>query len=81
MSNPPKAKEYKKLELEGEAASVIQSILDAANEISAFLRHSPIVKLETSNDFGDEQLHQDVHCDEIIEKHLIKNKSVMAFAS
>lgn len=58
------AKQYLKLQLDDDGVeSVIKSILDAANEISSFLRHSPIFKLETSNDFGDEQLHQDVHCD------------------
>ncbi len=81
MDSPTKAKQYLKLQLEGEVQSVIQTILDAANEISSFLRHSPIFKLETSNDFGDEQLHQDVHCDEIIEKHLKLNPLVKAFAS
>jgi len=50
-------------EVKGEASSVLQSILDAAQEISAFLRHSPIVVLETQNAFGDTQLHQDIHCD------------------
>jgi hypothetical protein len=50
----------------GNEATVIQSILDSCIEISSFLRHSPIVKLETSNPFGDVQLHQDVECDKII---------------
>lgn len=72
---------YIKAEIKGEASSVLQSILDASQEISAYLRHSPIVVLETQNLFGDTQLHQDVHCDEIIEKHLKKNPEVKAFAS
>lgn len=82
MESPKKtAKDYLKLSLEGEVESIIQSILNAANEISYFLRHSPIFKLETSNDFGDQQLHQDVECDLIIEKHLKLNPLVKAFAS
>jgi len=52
--------------ISGHESSVIRSILDACMEISNFLRHSPIVKLETVNLFGDTQLHQDVKCDEII---------------
>jgi sedoheptulose-bisphosphatase len=45
------------------------------------LRHSPIIKLESTNQFGDEQLHQDVHCDAVIEKHLERNHLVKGFAS
>ena len=50
-------------------------------EISNFLRHSPIVKLETVNLFGDTQLHQDVKCDEIIQNHLKLNPLVIGYAS
>lgn len=81
MDSHSHPKEYLKLSLEGDVPSVVQTILNAANEISSFLRHSPIFKLETSNDFGDQQLHQDVHCDQIIEKHLRLNPLVKAFAS
>lgn len=55
--------------------------MDASIEISTFIRHSPIVELETSNAFGDQQLHQDIRCDEIIEAHLRKNQEVKGFAS
>ena len=72
---------HKKAVFSGPEASVVQSILDACMEISAFLRHCPIFKLETCNAFGDEQLHQDVQCDDIIEKHLRNNASVKGFAS
>lgn len=66
MEKKTNIREYLTADVQGEQASVIKSILDASMEISNFLRHSPIVKLETSNHFGDEQLHQDVHCDAII---------------
>jgi fructose-1,6-bisphosphatase len=45
------------------------------------LRHSPVIVLESQNKFGDTQLQQDVHADEIIERHLKKNKLVKGFAS
>lgn len=73
--------EYLKPDLQGDDASVILSILDASREISYFLRHSPIIALESVNKFGDQQLHQDVECDLIIEKHLKKNPKVKFFAS
>jgi fructose-1,6-bisphosphatase len=72
---------YKRAVASGAEGSVVKSILDACVEISAFLRHSPIVKLETFNLFGDEQLHQDIVCDGIIEKHLKLNQLVKGFAS
>jgi len=34
-----------KANTKGEAASVIQSLLDASKEIADFLRHSPIIAL------------------------------------
>ena len=39
------------------------------------------MKLETENKFGDQQLHQDVHCDGVVEKFLRKNPEVKGFAS
>lgn len=81
MENRDHLKNYLVPEITGEAASVIKSILDACLEISSFLRHSPIVKLDTSNLFGDEQLHQDLACDKIIETHLRRNSQVKGFAS
>lgn len=72
---------YLKPDLQGEEASVIQTILKSAEEVSFFIRHSPIVKLESFNNFGDQQLHQDVVCDEIVEKHLKANNTVKFFAS
>lgn len=81
MENPKTGRVYKRAVITGDEGSVVQSILNACMEISSFLRHSPIVKLETSNLFGDEQLHQDVQCDEIIEKHLKLNPLVKGYAS
>jgi hypothetical protein len=46
--------------------SIIESILDSVKEISITLQHTPVVVLETFNKFGDQQLHLDVHCDEIV---------------
>jgi fructose-1,6-bisphosphatase len=37
--------------------------------------------LETVNKFGDQQLHLDVHCDEVVQKHLALNPSVRGIAS
>ena len=65
--------EYLKPDIQGPESSVIHTLLDASIEISNFLRHSPVVVLKTINKFGDQQLHQDVKCDEIVEKHLRKN--------
>jgi sedoheptulose-bisphosphatase len=59
----------------------VQTILDASRAVSLFIRHSPIIALESTNKFGDLQLHQDVRCDEIIEEHLRKNPEVRGFAS
>ena len=53
--------------------SVLNTILDAVKDIADALQHTPVMKLETKNTFGDEQLHQDVHCDELVEKHLRLN--------
>lgn len=73
--------DYPAAEIGGPEASVLQTILDATAEIAVFLRHSPIIALESTNKFGDTQLKQDVHCDEIIEKHLKKNHLIKGFAS
>lgn len=40
-----------------------------------------MVVMESTNLFGDQQLHQDIKCDEIVEKHLKGNALVKAFAS
>ncbi len=45
MEKKTNIREYLTADVQGEEASVIKSILDAAMEISNFLRHSPIVKL------------------------------------
>lgn len=37
--------------------------------------------LESVNQFGDQQLMQDVHCDELVEKHMRLNESVKSIAS
>jgi len=37
--------------------------------------------LETVNKFGDQQLHLDVHCDELVEKHLRENPMIRGLAS
>jgi len=58
---------YLKPDLQGEEASVLLTILDASKEISYFMRHSPIYEVGSTNKFGDQQLHQDIKCDEIIE--------------
>jgi fructose-1,6-bisphosphatase len=81
MENNQNGHSYKKAVFSGPEKTVIESILDACVEISAFLRHSPVFKLESCNLFGDKQLHQDVQCDDIIEKHLRKNSLVKGFAS
>jgi fructose-1,6-bisphosphatase len=56
-------------------------LLEASKEIAEFLRHSPVIVLETINKFGDQQLHQDIKCDELVEKHLRKNPLIKGFAS
>lgn len=49
-----------------EHSSVIETLLDAVREITIVLQHTPVMVLETRNKFGDQQLHLDVHCDEIV---------------
>lgn len=46
--------------------NILETILNAVKEISVALQHTPVIKLESFNKFGDEQLHQDVHCDELV---------------
>lgn len=53
-----------------EYSSVLESLLEAVKEITVTLQHTPVVVLETVNKFGDQQLHLDVHCDEVVQKHL-----------
>lgn len=72
---------YPEYHFEAKEISVLNSILESVREIAYFLQHSPIVKLETENKFGDQQLHQDVHCDELVERYLRKNPQVKGFAS
>lgn len=62
-------------------SSVIESILNAIVEITVTLQHTPVIVLETVNKFGDQQLHLDVHCDEVVQKHLAQNPSVRGIAS
>jgi fructose-1,6-bisphosphatase len=47
-------------------SSVLESLLSAVREITITLQHTPVMVLETVNKFGDQQLHLDVHCDEIV---------------
>ena len=60
---------------------VLTTLLSASAHISRFLRSSPTVVLDTSNAFGDQQLHQDVYCDELVEKYLNSNPAIRGFAS
>ena len=62
-------------------SSVIESILNAIVEITVTLQHTPVIVLESVNKFGDQQLHLDVHCDEVVQKHLAQNPSVRGIAS
>lgn len=62
-------------------SSVIETILECVKEISITLQHTPVIVLETVNKFGDQQLHLDVHCDELVEKHLKENPLIRGLAS
>jgi len=62
-------------------SSIIDSLLDCIREITIILQHSPVIVLETVNKFGDQQLHLDVHCDEVVEKHMRDNDLVRGIAS
>lgn len=62
-------------------SSLIHTLLAAIKEISKSLEHSPVVQLESKNKFGDLQLHQDIHTDQIVEKHLRENPTIRGFAS
>ena len=73
--------QYLKPDIQGPESTVILTILQAWQEVSTFLRNSPVISLESTNLFGDQQLHQDVICDEIIEKHLRQNPLIKGFAS
>ncbi|CDW72877.1 sedoheptulose--bisphosphatase [Stylonychia lemnae] len=54
------------LKLDGELGQVYQGILEACKEIAEHLRYSTSNKIQTTNDFGDVQLDQDVQTDSLI---------------
>jgi fructose-1,6-bisphosphatase len=62
-------------------SSVIDTLLECVREIAVTLQHTPVMVLETVNKFGDQQLHLDVHCDELVEKHLRENSMIRGLAS
>lgn len=64
-----------------EHSTVIQTLLDAVKNIAKVLEITPVMVLETFNKFGDQQLHLDVQCDEIVEKFLKENPLVRGCAS
>ena len=53
-------KELKIVTFEGELGKVMEGIFDASKEIAEHLRYSTVHKIQTTNDFGDVQLDQDV---------------------
>lgn len=71
----------KQFKIRCEHSSVIETILDSIREITVILQHTPVMVLETVNKFGDQQLHLDVHCDEIVEKYARENPSIRGLAS
>jgi len=66
------------LKLEGELGQVYQGILDACSEIAEHLRYSTSNKIQTTNDFGDVQLDQDVQTDSLIFEALKRTGMVYA---
>lgn len=48
------------LKLSGDLGKVYEGILEAVKEIAEHLRYSTSNKIQTTNDFGDVQLDQDV---------------------
>lgn len=51
-----------------EVDNIVKDLLNACSEITEVFRNNTVSKLESSNSFGDVQLHLDVVSDEIIEK-------------
>ena len=54
------------LKLSGDLGKVYEGILEAVKEIAEHLRYSTSNKIQTTNDFGDVQLDQDVQTDSLI---------------
>lgn len=54
------------LKLGGDLGKVYEGILEACKEIAEHLRYSTSNKIQTTNDFGDVQLDQDVQTDSLI---------------
>ena len=60
------AVQYEILKLSGDLGKVYEGILEAVKEIAEHLRFSTSNKIQTTNDFGDVQLDQDVQTDSLI---------------
>lgn len=54
------------VQFNGELGKVYEGILEAVKEIAEHLRYSTSNKIQTTNDFGDVQLDQDVQTDSLI---------------
>ena len=54
------------LELKGDLGKVYEGIFEAVKEIAEHLRYSTSNKIQTTNEFGDVQLDQDVQTDSLI---------------
>lgn len=54
------------LKLSGDLGKVYEGILESCKEIAEHLRYSTSNKIQTTNDYGDVQLDQDVQTDSLI---------------
>jgi sedoheptulose-bisphosphatase len=66
------------LKLSGDLGKVYEGILEAVKEIAEHLRYSTSNKIQTTNDFGDVQLDQDVQTDSLIFESLKNTGMVFA---
>lgn len=64
------------MKLSGELGKVYEGILEAVKEIAEHLRYSTSNKIQTTNDYGDVQLDQDVQTDSLIFEAL-KNTGIV----
>lgn len=63
-------KNYKDFSIDCEYSSLLTSILECIAIISKELEETPVFSVGSVNKFGDQQLHQDIVTDELVEKHL-----------
>jgi sedoheptulose-bisphosphatase len=74
--SPATLKDMDIVEFKGELGKVYQGIFESVQEIAEHLRYSTSNKIQTTNEFGDVQIDQDVQTDSLIFEALQKTGMV-----